>query len=333
MATSDGPGQGEQDSSALVGLDAPGEPGSAPPDLTGSSAPRMFGGGRSGGRRRGGRKKMTAEERRKVILLSTISTVVVVGIILYILFFAPGSKAFREAFLSPKDFKASAPSIIRAFKVNIEAMILAEILILIFALVLAVLRQLRGPVFMPVRVLAVFYIDIFRSIPILLVLYILDFGMPAVNLPVLSYNPINHQVWGPFVYGVVALVLVYSAYVAEVYRAGIESIHGSQTAGARSLGLTQSQTMRYVVLPQAIRRVIPPLLNDFIGLQKDTALLSVIGVLEAARAAQDYAAVNFNYTSFVVAALLFVIITIPMTRYFDHLLAKDQRRRLAGGVR
>ena len=329
MATSDGPGQGDQDVSALVGLTAPGEPGSAPPDLTGSSSPRMFRGGRSG---RGGRK-MTAEERRKVILISTISSLVVAGIILYILFLAPGSKEFREAFLSPAAFKESAPSIIRAFKINIEAMVLAEIMILIFALVLAVLRQLRGPVFMPVRALAIVYIDIFRSVPILLVLYILDFGMPAVNLPVLSYNPINHQVWGPFVYGVVALVLVYSAYVAEVYRAGIESIHGSQTAGARSLGLTQSQTMRYVVLPQAIRRVVPPLLNDFIGLQKDTALLSVIGVLEAARAAQDYAAVNFNYTSFVVAALLFVVITIPMTRYFDHLLAKDARRRVAGGVR
>jgi polar amino acid transport system permease protein len=290
----------------------------------------MLGGGRS---RRGGGRRMTADERRKVIILSTISTLVVAGIIIYVLFLAPGSKAFREAFLSPTAFKQSAPSIIRAFKVNIEAMVLAEILILTFALILAVLRQLRGPVFMPVRALAIVYIDVFRSVPILLVLYILDFGMPAVNLPVLSYNPINHQVWGPFVYGVVALVLVYSAYVAEVYRAGIESIHGSQTAGARSLGLTQGQTMRYVVLPQAIRRVIPPLLNDFIGLQKDTALLSVIGVLEAARAAQDYAAVNFNYTSFVVAALLFVIITIPMTRYFDHLLAKDKRRRVAGGVR
>jgi polar amino acid transport system permease protein len=330
MATSGGPGQDDNDPSALVGLTAPGEPGSAPPDLTGSRSPRMLGGGRS---RRGGGRRMTADERRKVIILSTISTLVVAGIIIYVLFLAPGSKAFREAFLSPTAFKQSAPSIIRAFKVNIEAMVLAEILILTFALILAVLRQLRGPVFMPVRALAIVYIDVFRSVPILLVLYILDFGMPAVNLPVLSYNPINHQVWGPFVYGVVALVLVYSAYVAEVYRAGIESIHGSQTAGARSLGLTQGQTMRYVVLPQAIRRVIPPLLNDFIGLQKDTALLSVIGVLEAARAAQDYAAVNFNYTSFVVAALLFVIITIPMTRYFDHLLAKDKRRRVAGGVR
>jgi polar amino acid transport system permease protein len=331
MATSGGPGQGEHDASALLGLTVPAEPGAAPPDLEGSRSPRMFGGGRAG---RGGGRKMTAEERRKVILLSTISTVVVVGLIVYLVFFSPGSKAFRDAFLNPTAFKESFPSIIRAFKVNIEAMIIAEILILIFALILAVLRQLKGPVFMPVRVLAIVYIDIFRSVPILLVLYILDFGLPALNLPLLSYPPWNHnKPWGPFVYGVVSLVLVYSAYVAEVYRAGIESIHGSQTAGARSLGLTQGQTMRYVVLPQAIRRVIPPLLNDFIGLQKDTSLLSVIGVLEAARAAQDYAAVNFNYTSFVVAALLFVLITIPMTRYFDYLLAKDKRRRAAGGVR
>ncbi len=286
-----------------------------------SRGPRMF---RPTGRH--GARKMTAEERRKVILISAASSAVVLLVIAYLVFLAPGSKAFRDAFFSWHAIRESFPTIVKGFRLNIEAMVISEVLILLFALLLAVLRQLKGPVFFPVRVMAIVYIDLFRSVPILIVLYLLDFGLPALGLPVISTQ-------APFVYGVIALVLVYSAYVAEVYRAGIESIHGSQTAGARSLGLTQGQTMRYVVLPQAIRRVIPPLLNDFIGLQKDTALLSVIGVLEGARRAQDYAATNFNYASFVVAAIIFVVLTIPLTRYFDHMIARGQRRRAAGGVR
>ena len=159
----------------------------------------------------------------------------------------------------------------------------------------------------------------------ILVLYMIGFGVPGLDLGFISYLP-------DVAYGVISLVLVYSAYVAEVYRAGIESVHESQNAAARSLGLTRWQSLRFVVLPQAIRRVIPPLLNDFIGLQKDTALVSVLGSIEAARAAQIYSASEFNYASYVVAAFLFVLITIPLARFTDRLIARDKRRREAGAL-
>src|SRR5262249_54212899 len=154
----------------------------------------------------------------KALLISAISTAVIVGAILYLVLLAPGSKAFRDAFLNGKAIRQSFPSIVKGFRYNIEAMIIAEVLILVFALVLAVLRQLKGPVFFPIRLLAIAYIALFRSVPILIVLYLLDFGLPALNLPVVSYPPWskNHVGWSPLVYGVVSLVLVYSAYVAEV---------------------------------------------------------------------------------------------------------------------
>jgi polar amino acid transport system permease protein len=203
--------------------------------------------------------------------------------------------------------------------------LIAEVLILIFALILAVLRTLPGPVFFPVRILAIVYIDLFRGVPLLLVLFIVGYGLPSLQLPVLSGLSI-------FVYGVIALTLVYSAYVAEVYRAGIESIHESQTAAARSLGLSRTQSLRYVILPQAVRRVIPPLLNDFIGLQKDTALVSVIGLVEAVRTTQDFATTEATLTSYLAAAMLFILVTIPLARFLDHIIAKDQKRRRAGAV-
>jgi polar amino acid transport system permease protein len=188
-----------------------------------------------------------------------------------------------------------------------------------------VVRGIPGPVFFPFRLVAVAYTDLFRGVPLILVLYMIGFGVPGLDLGFISYLP-------DVAYGVISLVLVYSAYVAEVYRAGIESVHESQNAAARSLGLTRWQSLRFVVLPQAIRRVIPPLLNDFIGLQKDTALVSVLGSIEAARAAQIYSASQFNYASYVVAALLFVLITIPLARFTDRLIARDKRRREAGGL-
>jgi polar amino acid transport system permease protein len=191
--------------------------------------------------------------------------------------------------------------------------------------VIAVVRQIPGPVFFPFRMVAIAYTDLFRGIPLILVLYIIGFGAPGLGLAFFSYL-------SDVTYGIIALVLVYSAYVAEVYRAGIESVHESQNAAARSLGLSRWQSLRFVVLPQAVRRVIPPLLNDFIGLQKDTALVSVLGSIEAARAAQIYGASQFNYASYVVAALLFVLITIPLARFTDRLIARDKRRRQAGAA-
>jgi polar amino acid transport system permease protein len=215
--------------------------------------------------------------------------------------------------------------ILDGFWLNVRIFLIAEVFILVLALGIAVLRSLPGPVFFPLRALAVVYIDLFRGIPTILVVYLLGFGVPALQI---DGVPIDPLFWGA-----VSLVLVYSAYVAEVYRAGIESIHPSQTAAARSLGLTHGQTLRHVVVPQAVRRVIPPLLNDFIGLQKDTALVALVGVVEAFRQSQIEVAASFNYTPYLATALLFVLITIPLARFTDWLVARDRRRQLAAGGR
>src|SRR4029078_12780025 len=200
---------------------------------------------------------------------------------------------------------------------------IAEVLILVFALFLAVLRSLPGPVFFPLRALAIVYTDLFRGIPTILVIAMLALGAPALGL---SYIPKSVIFWG-----VVSLVLIYSAYVSEVYRAGIDSIHPSQEAAARSLGLSRAQTLRRVILPQAVRRVIPPLLNDFIGLQKDPALILVLAPFEPLQRATLGASSEFNYTPYVVAAFFFVLITVPQARLTDWLIARDRKRQMAGG--
>ena len=203
---------------------------------------------------------------------------------------------------------------------------IGEVFILALALLLAVLRSLQGPVFFPLRLMAIAYTDLFRGIPTILVVYLLGFGVPSLALPGV---PRSATFWA-----VVALILSYSAYVAEVYRAGIESVHASQTAAARSLGLSRWQSLRYVVIPQAVRRVIPPLLNDFVALQKDTALIAfVVAVPEAFKQAQIFEARDFNFTPLLAAALLFLVITIPTTRLVDWLVGRERARREAGGVR
>jgi polar amino acid transport system permease protein len=240
------------------------------------------------------------------VLIALASTVV----------FAVNGRVFRESL-------AVVPE---AFLLNIRIFLIAEALILVFALVIAIARSLRGPVFFPLRALAVAYTDFFRGVPTILFIFLLGFGAPALEV---SGIPRDVLFWA-----VVALVLVYSAYVSEVYRAGIESVHPSQEAAARSLGLSQAQTLRFVILPQAVRRVMPPLLNDFIGLQKDTALVSLLGPVEALRQAQIESATNFNYTPYVVVAIFFVLLTIPLARLTDWLVARDRRRQLAlGGAR
>jgi polar amino acid transport system permease protein len=267
----------------------------------------------------------------RAVLVSSVSTVLFFAVIAAIVVLAPGSEVVAERFFDPFHLRQSflgtesEPSVARAFLLNVYIFTISEVLILVLALVIAVVRQIPGPVFFPFRMVAVAYTDLFRGIPLILVLYIIGFGVPGLGLAFFSYL-------SDVTYGIIALVLVYSAYVAEVYRAGIESVHESQNAAARSLGLSRWQSLRFVVLPQAVRRVIPPLLNDFIGLQKDTALVSVLGSIEAARAAQIYSASQFNYASYVVAALLFVLITIPLARFTDRLIARDKRRRQAGAV-
>lgn len=219
-------------------------------------------------------------------------------------------------------FEESFPDIARAFLLNVKIFLVAEVFILVLALVLAVIRSLPGPVFFPLRLFATVYADLFRGIPTILVIYILGFGVTALQLPGVPVSPLF--------WGTVALVLVYSAYVSEVYRAGIESVHPSQSAAARSLGLTHGQTLRFVVIPQAVRRVIPPLLNDFIGLQKDTALVALLGVVEAFRQSQIDVAGTFNYTPYICTAILFVAITVPLARFTDWLVARDKGRQQAG---
>jgi len=200
--------------------------------------------------------------------------------------------------------------------------LIAEGVILVLALAIAVVRSLPGPVFFPLRMLAIAYADFFRGVPTILVIYILGFGAPALGL---SGVPTSTIFWG-----IVSLVLVYSAYVSEVYRAGIDSVHPSQEAAARSLGLSRGQALRHVILPQAVRRVMPPLLNDFIGLQKDSALVALLGTVEAFRQSQINVAATFNYTPYVATALLFVALTIPLARLTDWLVARDRRRQQAG---
>jgi polar amino acid transport system permease protein len=209
--------------------------------------------------------------------------------------------------------------ILQKFVRNIFIFCIAEILVLIFAMFIAVLRSLPGPVFTPLRIMAAVYTDLFRGVPTILVILLLGYGMPALDLQGI---PESDYLWG-----ILALTLVYSAYVAEVYRAGIQSVHPSQVAAARSLGLSRWQSMRHVVLPQAVRRVIPPLLNDFIGLQKDSALVFVLGVVDALGKAQIIQQGDFNFTPLVALSVIFIAITIPQARFVDWLIARDQRKR------
>ena len=237
---------------------------------------------------------------------------------------APGWDAFRSYFFDWQLYRESFPEIADAFLINVKIFLIAESIILVTALGLAVLRSLPGPVFFPVRVLAIVYTDLFRGVPTILVILMLGVGMPSLQL---EGVPDSQLFWAT-----VSLVLVYTAYVSEVYRAGIESVHPSQDAAARSLGLTRFQSLCFVVIPQAVRRVIPPLLNDFIGLQKDTALISVLGVVEVLQQASIDESANFNGTYYLVAATLFVAITIPLARFTDWLVDRDRRRRQAAGV-
>jgi len=256
------------------------------------------------------------------VLVATISTLVVFGAIGWLVVNAPGWPTVQHTFFDAGRFAEAWPKVLAGLLVNISIFLVAACLILVWALVLAILRSLDDPVFFPFKLFAVLYIDLFRGLPSILIIYVLGLGIPALRLPGLTSDV--------FVWGVVALVLVWSAYVAEVYRAGIQSVHPSQAAAARSLGLSGVQTFRHVVLPQAIRRVIPPLLNDMVGLQKDTALVSFLGPVEAFRRAQIIASANFNFTPYLVSALLFLLLTIPMARLVDWLVARDRRRYQAG---
>jgi polar amino acid transport system permease protein len=260
--------------------------------------------------------------RRRSATVATLATVVVLGLLVVVVVTSPGWARVRETFFSWEDAKASFPEVIRAFGKNVLLFLIAEPLILVLGALVAVVRSTTAAALFPLRLLATFYTDLFRGVPTLLVVILAGFGVPALQLQGVTTDT--------FWLGLGALVLSYGAYVAEVFRSGIDSIHPSQVASADALGLSHGQAMRYVVLPQATRRVIPPLLNDFISLQKDTALLSSIFVFEALFAAQDYAAYNFTYTPIVVVAVLFVGLTIPLARFTDWMGRRMMRRERAG---
>ncbi len=256
--------------------------------------------------------------------IALLSTAVFLAAVVVAVTQSPGWPEVHRVFFDWHDISSSFPEIARAFVLNVKVFSVCEIFILVFALLIAVLRSLHGPVFFPLRALAIIYADLARGVPTILVIALLGYGAPALQL---TGVPRSRVFWAG-----VGLVLVYSGYVAEVYRAGIESVHPSQEAAARSLGLSRFQALHRVILPQAIRRVIPPLLNDFIGLQKDTALVGTLGVVEAFNQSQIDSSATFTFGSYLAAASLFVALTIPLARLTDWLVARDRRRRQAAGV-
>lgn len=282
----------------------------------GSGPPGLLPGARPGGRPL---RDFLSQEGAKGAAIAATSTVVVFGLLVWWVLSSPNWPLVRDRFFNPEDFRLSAPAIVAGFWIDVMMFVIAQVAILVFALLVAVLRSLRGPAFLPVRILAVIYIDFFRGIPLILALLLFGFGIPALQLPGV---PSSVMFWG-----VTTLVLSYSAYTAEVYRSGIESVPESQRSSARSLGLTQWQSLRYAILPQAIRNVVPALLNGLVSLQKDVALVSVLGVREAVRVAEIYTSRTFNYTSFVVAAALFLVISVPLARFADWYTARDRARR------
>ena len=267
--------------------------------------------------------RLEAEGARGVAI-ALVSTVVFVTAVAVAVTQSPGWPEVRRVFFSWHDISSSFPEIARAFELNVKVFVVCEAVILVFALLIAVLRSLPGPVFFPLRALAIIYADLARGVPTILVIALLGYGAPALQL---TGVPRSRVLWAG-----VGLILIYSGYVAEVYRAGIESVHPSQEAAARSLGLSRIQALRWVILPQAIRRVIPPLLNDFIGLQKDTALIGTLGVIDAFNQSQIDANATFRFGSYLAAAILFVAITIPLARFTDWLIARDRRRRQTAGL-
>jgi polar amino acid transport system permease protein len=250
------------------------------------------------------------------------ATLVTLVLLVVVIGSSPGWPRVRETFFSWHHARASFPTNLEGFWINVKLFLVAEPLILLLGVLVAVVRSTTSAALFPARALAVFYTDLFRGVPTILVVFLACFGIPALQLSGVTTSF--------FWLGLAALVLSYGAYVAEVFRSGIESVHPSQLASADALGLSHDQAMRYVVLPQAVRRVVPPLLNDFVSLQKDTALVASAGLFEALFAARDYANYNFNFTPYLVAAAFFVALTVPLARFTDWLGRRYARRERAG---
>jgi polar amino acid transport system permease protein len=257
------------------------------------------------------------------VLIALVSTVVFAVVVWIAVVNTPGWALVQQSFFDPKTAWEALPSVLLGLWTNIQVLFFAAIGVAIVATLLAVIRTLRAPVWFPLRFLATAYTDLFRGLPVLIVLYLVGFGIPALGV----FPRVPAQVWGT-----IALVLCYSAYVAEVLRAGMEAVHPSQRFAARSLGLSHTHTLRLVVFPQGIRKVTPALMNDFVSMQKDVGLISVLGAVDAVRAAQINVAETYNFTAYVVAGLLFVLLSWPMIRLTDWYTARAQRREQMGGV-
>jgi polar amino acid transport system permease protein len=270
----------------------------------------------------------TAAEDSRDDLLYVIGFGLVAGFIAFATFFLAANHGLVRTVMFRWDLIwSSRTALLRGFWWNIKLFLVAEVIVLVWALVVAVVRQLPGRAFLPLRTLAIVYADVFRGIPTIIVIYLIGFGFPLAGVePFANHMSGNTQL---FWLGVLALSLVYGAYVAEVYRSGLESIHWSQTAAARSLGLSQWQTLRHVVVPQAVRRILPPLLNDFVALQKDTALVSIIGLSEILLIAEIEKSNHFNLSPITGAAVCFLVVTIPFTRLVDYLIERDKQRTQA----
>jgi polar amino acid transport system permease protein len=265
------------------------------------------------------RQLYEARVRRRSNAIAAASTLGVLVALLVLIPLAPGWPAVKKSFFNAEVFAKTFPGLLEAFLLDLAIFLWSAPLIFVLGLLIALCRDVRSPALYPLKLFGIAYTDIFRGVPVILVIYLVGFGVPGLGLP----RPWN----SPYIWGTVALVLTYAAYVAEVIRTGIESIHASQRAAAQSLGLTEADTMRFVILPQAIRRVVPANMNLFIALQKDVALLSFIGPVEIFRQAGVYKSLMANFTPYVGAAIIFLAITIPATRYADHLLAKQRHRR------
>ncbi|CAB4751563.1 unannotated protein [freshwater metagenome] len=271
------------------------------------------------------RQKFEQRQRQRSSIIAALSTVVVVSLLIFLVPRLPRWDRVKESFFNGERLIDSLPRLLDAFVLDIKIFAWSTPAIIALALVLAIARSSRNPALFPIRIFVIGYIDIMRGVPVILWIYLIGFGVPGVGLE----RPFN----SPLLWGSVALVLTYGAYIAEVFRAGIDSVHESQRAASRSLGLSNSQTMRFVILPQAIRRVVPPLMNDLVSLQKDVALVSLIGPIEILRQANIDKAKFANFTPYIGAAIIFLMITIPLTRTTDYLLARERKRTSATRVR
>ncbi|MFI5805284.1 amino acid ABC transporter permease [Streptomyces sp. NPDC051561] len=274
--------------------------------------------------RRLARERHKRGRTRRATAIAALSTLITAVVLYVVIVNSPGWQRTRETFFDPAFAAKAFPEVMEGLWLNLRLLVVCGASVLVLGMLLAIARTLRGPAFFPLRALVTAYTDFFRGLPLIINLLIVVFGVPALRLTGVTTDPV--------ILGGVALTLTYSAYVAEVFRAGIESVHPSQRAAARSLGLSNRKTLRYVVLPQAVRRVVPPLLNDLVSLQKDTGLVSIAGAVDAVYAAQIIASRDFNYTPYIVAGLVFVALTIPMTRFTDWVTARMDRQRAQGGT-